>query len=953
MKIFRCYFLLLIFFSIFCWSQKLIAQNAILYGVVLDSLSQEPLIGATVQIEGKEGKVTDIEGKFQFSLLPGNYTIEVRYIGYQTLLLQNIFLESGKTQQLSILMRPQSIGLEEVVVIANIEKFTVSALLTMQKNSPNIEDGISLETISKTPDRNVSQAIKRVSGVSIQEGRFAIIRGLADRYNNALLNNLLLPSSEADRKVFAFDIFPTALLDNLVVLKTATPNLPGEFAGGIIQIQTRSVPDTPFLEFSLGTSFNTITTFQKHNSYIGGKWDFIGLDDGIRALPPSIPTTAELIKAERSQRIEWAKQIPNHWKMIEGNFTYPGLSFQLTAGKRYALDRGRKYSLGLLGAFTYSLQYNLRPTQRADFDTDGKINNYNDVQFFQNTLTGGLLNLTLDLTAQHRITWQNLFTIRGQDQTIARSGAVVKGTGSLRKSNAFIFQSTPMYSMQLSSEHAPKLIPFKFHWEAGITHIAVNIPNYRNLLYVKAPDAPDTIPYRAEVSTNVDLDQGGMFYSHAQEVQYSVSCALHYPFIMANLPQNIQLGIGYQNKQRSFSARILGFVIARTSTFDYNLLFLPPSSIFATENFSDKGFALRENTNLQDKYDASGKLQSYYFMNTNAITSKLKAIWGLRLEIFRQKLNSFDKTDAPVIIDTTYYDYLPSLSFIYSASSKANFRLGVSQTVSRPEFRELAPFAFYDFTTNFVVLGNPALYRTRIWNFDVRFEYYPTVSEIFSFSLFYKRFENPIEQVIQFGTGAGSTNITFSNIKAGADNRGIEVEARKNFGFLASWLGWKKAEYLVTSFNCALIYSTIDVAEVPGTIPGVRPLQGQSAYIFNASLQYTFPNVGLSLATFLNQVGRRIAQVGTQEYPHVWENPRLLWDFQIGKKIHKHWEVKLTCSDLLAQDLLFYQDMDNFQSIREPYHNRHGNGRFNEEKDNVIQRLRFGQVLSFSIHAKW
>jgi hypothetical protein len=793
--------------------------------------------------------------------------------------------------------------------------------------------------------------MKRVSGVSVQDGRFAVIRGLADRYNIATLNQLPLPSSEADRKVFAFDIFPTALLDNLVVIKTATPNLPGEFAGGVIQIQTRSVRDKPFVEWSLGTSFNTLTTFQKHNSYAGGKMDFLGIDDGTRALPSTIPASDVVLRADRTARIEYGKQIPNRWALEEGNIALPGLSFQIAGGKRYAL--GQKSYLGTIGALTYSLQNILRPTQRADYDTDGKINDYQDTQFWQQTLLGGLLNLTLDLGERNQIRWNHLLTVRGQDQTITRTGAILKGTGSLRKNYGYIFQSTPMYSSQFNGEHAFVWSSAKLIWNAGLSHIAVNIPNYRNLLYVKAPEAPDSVPYRAEISTNVDLDQGGMFFSALRETQYNGSLAFHLPYSLGGKAHSAQLGVSYQQKQRTFSARVLGYVIARTSSFNTALLNLPPGEIFKPENFGDTGFALRENTNLQDKYDANALLQGYYLVNVNAITPKLKVIWGVRLEVFGQRLNSFDKTGNSVRVDTVYQDWLPSLSLIQSLSPKSNLRFALSRTVSRPEFRELAPFAFYDFTTNFVVLGNPALFRTQIWNFDLRYEYYPSSSEIITFSLFYKRFYDPIENVVQFGTGAGSTNLTFANINAGADNMGLEIELRKDFSFLTPWLGWENGKSLIASLNYAFIHSRIDVSEAAGAIQGIRPLQGQSPYIFNGSLQYTFSKINVSLATFINQVGRRIAQVGAQEYPHIWENPRWVWDLQIAKKINQRWDLKLTISDLLAQDLIFYQDMDNFQPTKQIYHNRHGDGNFKAGVDNVIQRLKFGQTFSLTISAKW
>jgi len=273
-----------------------IAQTGKISGTILDSKTGETLPGAIVLIDGTQKAASaDFDGKFVISAVPaGKVTLVISYISYTTKKIAEVSVRANDVTDVNIQLDPStSTDLQEVEVVVTLNKENNTALILQQKNNASVSDGISAETIKKTPDRSTSDVIKRVSGATIQDNKFAIIRGMNDRYVSAYLNGAPLPSSESDRKAFSFDIFPANLLDNIVILKTATPDLPGDFAGGVIQVNTKSIPDKSFYSLSIGTGYNTQTTFKEFKTYEGGKRDWLGIDDGTRALPGGLPGTSE------------------------------------------------------------------------------------------------------------------------------------------------------------------------------------------------------------------------------------------------------------------------------------------------------------------------------------------------------------------------------------------------------------------------------------------------------------------------------------------------------------------------------------------------------------------------------------------------------------------------------------------------------------------------------------
>jgi TonB-dependent receptor len=948
----------ILFFLIF--SGFVVAQTSTIKGTVIDGSTGESLPGASVSISGTAvGTVTDINGKFTISNVnPGVYSLTVRFISFETKVIKDVKVEAGKPTILEVTVSPAANELGEVVIEATMKRESVNAMLAIQKNSVSVSDGISAEAIRKTPDRSSSDVIKRVSGASIQDNKFAIIRGLGDRYNSAFLNGSPLPSSESDRKAFSFDIFPSALLDNIIILKTATPDVPADFAGGIININTRSIPEENMQAISIGVGYNTLTTFKPFYTYKGGKYDFLGIDDGTRKLQDGLPSTEVFRSAQPLDKALYAKTSRNDWALTQLKSVMPAFNFQYSLANVGKI-KGRDF--GSFVALTYNNNYSNRQSIRMDFDEPiagqkpPALFELKDKQY-ENAILGGLIwNLSYKLNDNSKFSFKNLYSINSADRVVLREG-IRYADGIQEKSSARQFTQNNLYSGQFSGEHLlPKSI--KFNWIAGYSNIERNIPNLRRMLYAKeyTPGVDNSsVPFQAAIpSSGTSPSAGGnVFYSNNKEQISSLNYDLTVPFEFSNVKSTIKLGAYHQFRNRDFSSRQFGFSKYSSGSkvgFNNSLLLLSEDLIFSSANMGIiqpyqpaangnaavkgiGGFKLEEVTKLNDAYNATSFLNAAYAMIDNKFSSKIRLIWGARMEAYNQTLKSYEDDGKEVFVDSTVVDVLPSGNFIYSATEKANFRLSYAQTLSRPEFRELAPFGFFDFTSFFTVRGNPQLARALVHNYDFRYEWFPEGGQMFSVSVFYKRFINAIEQV---NRAEVSRELYYKNVPL-VNNYGAEFEFRLNLNSLIKESSSNLVNNLSVFSNVAIIKSVVDVSQIPGAIASTRPLQGQSPYVLNGGLLYNDIDKKFSVNLAVNKVGRRIFIVGNTQEPDIYENPVTNLDFQVSKTVFENLNMKLNISNLLAQDNVFYQDINN-------------NGKLDKSFDNLMVQTNNARTISFSL----
>jgi TonB-dependent receptor len=916
------------FCALLCCTLPVFAQTGVITGKIIDSKLAEGLIGVSVRMdEGAGGAVTDLDGFFTIrNVAPGSHKLTIAYTGYQPKTIEDVNVKPNETAHVDVSLEEPALGttIAEVVVVAKASRESMSALTILQKTSPTIGDGISAETIRRTPDRTTGDVIRRVSGASIQDNKFAVIRGLGDRYNIAMLNGALLGSTEPDRRAFSFDLFPSSMLDNLVVVKTASADLPGEFAGGAILLNTRDIPERNYLSINLSGGINNITTFQPYLKGVGGNTDWLGIDDGSRALPQGFPGTTEFIASTRDQKVRSSKLFENDWGITEGGSALPNLGFQVAGG--FVTDASKKIQLGTTLALSYSNNNRLQDADRSDFDTQGQLFEFNDKQFRNNVLWGSLFNTALKINNVHKINLQATFSTNTDNSINTRDGEDFEQVRFIR-ATSIEYTQNQLLTTRLSGEHALSDSGIKLNWGGGFNRSTRDIPSLRRMFFSKNFDAEEGEPFRAFVPLQADPFRSGRFYSDLQEDVLNANVDFTLPFVLGGLKHSVKVGGLYQRKDRGFDARVMGWT-RQVAGFNNDLLLLPQEQIFADTNIALNGFFMGEITNKSDAYDANANLGAAFILFDNKITEKLRASWGLRVENFRQQVNTFDYSQNPVNVNLNTTDLLPSVNFTYAFNEQHQLRLAGSQTVTRPEFRELAPFAFYDFFLNAGIVGNPNLTRGRIFNADLRYEMYPGQNQLFSVSLFYKKFNNPIEFTFS-SLGAGTRTFTYQNIPS-AENFGAEIELRKNFDFIGA--GW---ENLSVFSNAAFIRSRLDLSNVEA-YDTTRALQGQSPYVINAGLSYNLPELGITTTLVYNIIGDRVAQVGTAGYADIYERNRNLLDFQLSKRFGERGEVKLTWSDILRPYFIYYQDND-------------ANHRFNADKDNIMQRMNYGSTFTLSL----
>lgn len=925
------------------------SQNGFIKGQIGDGTTNELIPGVKVTIDGQQkGAMTDLDGIFVLAnLTPGSYSITITYPTYQTKKLTDISVISGDTAFVRISLEKEVKEVGAVTVKGTVSKESNENIIKMQRNSATVVDGISQESIKKSPDSKASDVLKRVSGASVQDNKFVVVRGLSDRYNFALINGAPLPSSESDRKAFSFDIFPSNMLDNLVIIKTATPDLPGEFAGGVIDINTTEAKTKNFHSIQLGGGFNTLTTFQNFRSSQRGSLDLLGLGAGERAIPSEIPETATFAELTKDEKARLAEKMSFDWSAKNGK-ALPNGSLQYTLGRTIAI---KEKSLGLVFAYSYQNNKNANLVTRREFEEQatGVIQKMelNDSVFSQNIMNSAMLNLSFKFNEKNKIAFKNLYSINSEDKINVRRGVreMDNDPHQWERSTNIWYTQNNLYTSQLIGNH--ELKKGKFNWNTGFSTVQRDIPNLRRVVYRKySLEETDTLErYVAVIQNNgtIPTAAGNMFWSTSNERIFSAKYDYSLPVKIGKIKNEFKIGGMHQYRDREFVSRNFGFSQYKPtgSSFNSQLLLLPEDQIFAPENLGlldngQGGFKLEEASSVDDSYQAEAFLHAGFLMVDSRIgeKEKLRIVGGARLESYNQRFHYIEfGSNQEKNIDTTVNDILPSVNLIYAINTKMNIRASYYKTVSRPEFRELAPFAFYNFLQDNILSGNPNLQRALINNYDVRFELFPGAGQVFSISGFYKSFTNPIELINRTGT-SGAPELYYSNVPK-VTNYGTELEYRLKLGFINKAKDSTFLDGMTFYTNLSLIKSRVDLTNFTGS-GGERPLQGQSPYIVNAGLMYNSFKGDWSASVSYNVVGQRIYIVGNVQEPSVWENGRNVIDFQISKIIKEKIEIKLNVKDVLAQDLVYFQDLN-------------GNLKYDEGTDNNWQNVTYGQTVSLSL----
>lgn len=892
------------------------AQTGKLAGKVLNA-KNEPLAGVTIKITGSAGgATTDQSGQYTITLTAGKkYSIDFSAVGYNPKSISEIEIIAGQVTNLDITMEVTDKNLAGVTITATrntARRETVNSVIQFQKNTNTVASVVSAESIRRSPDRNTGEVLKRTPGASLIDGKFLVIRGLADRYNQAMLNGILLTSTEPDRKTFSFDIIPAPMIDNIIINKAFVPELPGEWAGGLIQVNTKDIPAKSFLNIQVGTGFNSQTIGKDFYKAKGGKLDWLGIDDGARGLPSSYTTKSAFNLATQEERNAIGRQMNNNWSAIPTKLS-PNVSFQANGGFTGTLF-GKKIG-GIIGVnYNKTNRYTdiLNQIQTLENGIFSRQYSYDDDRYTQEVTVGALASVSLQLNAKNKLSLKSIINGNTNNYIIRRNG-INDNTGDDVYGGELTFRENTFFTTQLTGEHSITA-PLKLKWYGAFNILDGYSPDQRRYQYTRKTGTQD--PYLFLVGNSLAQESGSRVFQTLNDYIYTAGGDLTYGFDMFGQKQAIKGGYMLQIKDRLFDAQLFANYLPtdnaalRQQTID---------KIFAPQNFGDGSsisnlFSFNSINNSNFRYLANTILNAGFLQFDNQLTDALRVVWGLRVEDYDQLLGSVKKWDSRHK-HTRQTDFLPGVNATVKLDTKTNLRLSGSQTVIRPEQRELAALTLYDFELNSAVQGKPDLVRTKVSNFDLRYEMYPRSGEVFTLGLFYKNFEKPIEQNLQ----QGGAIFEFQNPDR-ATAYGAEIEVRKRLDFITTGL-----KNFTVQANAAYIKS--NVKDEKRNID--RPLQGQSPYLLNIGLLYDLEKAGLNATVLFNQIGKRIYLVGDIPSsggggaPSIWEAPRPVLDFQVGKKfLHNKAELRLNISDILNKTQYFYQngnDNTGFQKDKDAY----------------------------------
>ncbi len=900
-------------------------------GTIKDTKTKEDIIGATILIQGiNKGAATDVNGFFSFGKIPaGTYSLKISFVGYESKIYEGVKVGANQVTELNLSLAEESATLAEVKVVAQKLTNTEVSVISEIKAAQLVVSGISAAQITKTLDRTAAEVVKRVPGVTIFGERFINIRGLNERYNTVQLNNAFAPSMETDVRSFSFDIIPAGQIDRILVFKSPSAEIPGEFAGGVVKIFTKSIPENNFLTLDISSAYREGTTGSNFYATKNSNLAWTGFDQGYFDLPKSFPSSrTDLINSGPAGIDAIGASLKNNWVPVESN-ALPDMRASLSGGLKFDLGSVR---LGNVTAINYSNTRSIFKMERNDWgysniNTTGEpdeIFNYVDNQYTNALRVGVSHNWSARFAGGSVIEFKNLYNQLANTQYIQRSGFDNGSNWDIRSFDQ-VFRG--IYTGQLTGRHEFKDGTLKTDWMLGYNSAYRNQPDYKRFRYnVDGSSSFLFIPNGAAQTFLM-----GRTYINLEESSYTAAFNLEKRVALADGRElDFKAGAFFEDKARDFGARNIGYVKS-TPTFQTSL---PIDQLFSPQNFNSKtGIKIDEQTNPNDSYNASNNLLAVYASVNYALGKKFNAIAGVRAEQNSQKLNSADLVGKPINYDNTRLDLLPSMNLTYNFSEKALLRLAYGKTLNRPEFRELAPFSFYDFVNNRTVSGNPTLKNADIQNFDFRYEFYPTPSELISVAAFYKDFTNPIEVV--FASGANPI-LNFSNAKS-AYSTGIEAELRKN-------LSPEKPNSILgkTSlvFNGTYIFSRVKLDDALAKDQSDnRPLQGQSPYIVNAGLNYNDTQKGLQINFNYNVIGKRIFAVGNNfgsPYPDWFEMPRNVIDFSFSKQLTKVIMVKGGVTDILNQGNVILQDGNQDQV-------------FDRNRDQIIQNYAPGRVASLGL----
>ena len=919
-----------------------------LSGRVIDAVTGEAVIGATVMLDGTGlGCKADLDGNYWIKNVPaGSYTLVVSSIQHQQKRLIDVVITDGETMSLNISLQPQATQLSDVITVqAKLEKNTNAAVLHVRQEARAITDVISSEEISRSGSGHAAEAMSKITGASVVEGKYVYIRGLGDRYTSTHLNGSPLPSPDPESQAVPTDMIPAGLLDNIVLEKTFTPDKPGNFAGGIANLNTKEYPERRSVTFSMSTGYNSQSVDADMLTHTGSSTDWLGIDDGHRDLPQVIrdnPNMRNALKALGGSSImlfdiDSTEQIDSALALLDYVSESSRAFNKEMDFSRESVPVNRSYSLAYgdffqIGERPLGIVANLSYSRSFKAQQNGLIGQYegphaesNQNEYCYETgmdivLWGGLADINFGIHQNHKLGVSFVYTrnsvssneyFRGKDHYHANEHAL----DSLRR-RWIKYTQRDLQSVQFRGEHLG--VPFlgdhadnwRSEWRTSFSRTKQEEPDARYLADIKKymEDEDDGSPYFLYIMNETATDQPYRAWRELNESNNEYRYDLTIP---VSKSAKLKTGLSFLEKDRTFTDERFEYrSVLSYESFDGDVeAYISDVGGYSIDTVAGgRRLLIKLDNFLQDasndinQYSGFQEIFATYLMLStplSIISDRLSFVGGVRYETTR--MHGEVDTDRMEPGDIDEYDYLPSANLIYKLSDNMNLRASYSKTLARPTIREITPSHSEEFGNRRLYVGNEDLVHTRIDNYDLRWEWFTRPGEVIAASVFHKDLDHPIELVILGQNGDRQTQ----NVEHG-EVTGIELEYRRRLDWLT-----ERLDNFQIGANLTLVSSSVDVPVAEKKdypeVDHTRPLANQSPYVVNLDLGYS-NSIGTSASIFYNVFGRRLAVNSTAPTADIYEESHQQLDLLVSQRLFGGPKLKLSVKNILNEDIIFKYD---------------------------------------------
>lgn len=967
-------------------------------GKVVDAAGLS-LPGASILIIGTPiSAVADMDGNYSLTVDAGSYTIEFSFMSFQTQKVSDVVVTGDTGTVLNIVLQEDAKSLDEVVITTTYKKATATAegLLLQQKNAIQFSDGISAQQIAQTPDNEVGSALKRINGVTTVDDKYVVVRSMGERWNQAVMDGVNLPSTDAYQQHFSFDIIPTALVESIVVSKSATPDMNANFAGGLIEVKTKDIPRENFTVLLASTSYNSRSTFQDQVTKQRGSSDYFGFDDGTRDFPKGLQALDIPVATNPAAAEPFLAQSR---RFTQDNFTNYTTNTPLNSF--YQLGIGRAYQLENNNRWGFVAALNVRNTQstleidhtergrymeNTRFYAEGTSNvtgdgirQYSELQqygyknsgasYTYNSTVSGMFNAGLQL-GKNRFSFRNTYMHIYENQLTQITGWDTYGDNIQQIVNGTILPRTettnyPVY--QLFNQHKidgnHKFGAIVVDWFTAYSHTAKDTKDATFMTANRNNVGDDVLQYFNIYNSGADSFRRENYWNKETDINWGASG--EWNFDTGKVNHRIKAGYfgsakQAENQQERAVLRIVGENGGQGASTS---IYLTPAELLDGSQYAWGGFGWEKISFYGNKYEGKVAVHAPFAMLDHKLGRLVRLVWGLRAESFVYTEVSSQKQDQPGDVeqlDDKTWQYMPSVSLTVSPRTDLNVRLGYNKSVLRPQFAERLGIPYYDPVRGGLILANSSGIVSSVSdNYDFKIEWFPAPGEILSFGAYHKAIDKPIEAITQIGSDGA--RYIFNMNSHSAKLSGIEMEVRKNLTFLGEG---KALESIFLSGNATLndtkVTSFVNLFGTGGTYEANRPLYGQTTYAYNLGLDYTGERIGFSIRH--NGSGDQYLLVGYEYRGEEIRRPYATTDAQVYYKFFKdrNFEVKFSTRNLFDSTYETYNNQNSYSKIIPGEYGRNPRDQFGlgsgatKRYDEGIDRIRFrswvGRTLTLSLN---